>query len=114
LRLQSSEHGAFRRLSLGHPSPHCRAAGGVNVGSVSIKIPSLWDYNYKKPEGLKYISPRCQPWVGSELAEVPEAQDVHIDECVFASGMKTDDWFFTFIANAQLRPSNLKQGHTII
>jgi hypothetical protein len=83
------------------------------LGSISIIMPSLWDYNRKRPEGPKSISPRCQPWVGSETSKVPEAQDDFIDECVFASGMKTDDRVFTVIANARLRLSNLSQGRQL-
>jgi hypothetical protein len=59
-------------------------------GFISIILPSLWDCQYKRPEGPKSISPRCQPWVGWEITKVPEAQDDFIDKCVFASGMKTD------------------------
>jgi hypothetical protein len=44
----------------------------------------------QRPEGPKYISPRCQPWVGSELSKVPEAQDIMMKENALASGMKTD------------------------
>jgi len=74
-------------------------------------MPSLWDFQCKRPEGPKYISPRCQPWVGSELSKVPEAQDVFIDESAFASGMKTDGQFFASIISAQPPSSFLALGH---
>jgi len=40
-------------------------------GFVSINMSSLWNFHCKRPEGPKYISPRCQPWAGSKSGKVP-------------------------------------------
>jgi hypothetical protein len=48
LSLQSSEHGAFRRLLQGYPSPPSCAAGGFKVGSISIIMPSLRAVSLRK------------------------------------------------------------------
>jgi hypothetical protein len=68
--------------------------------SISIKMPSLWDFHCKRPVGPKYISPRCQPWVEQGTTKVPEAQDDFMEERAFASGMETDDLVAEPFANA--------------
>jgi hypothetical protein len=64
-----------------------RAPDGDGIDTM---MPTIRDNRCKRPEGPKYISPRCQPWVGSELSKVPEAQDIMMKENALASGMETD------------------------
>jgi hypothetical protein len=81
--------------------------------SVSINMPSLWDCHYKRPEGPKYISPRCQPWVGSETSKVPEAQDDFMEERALASGMETDVRELVSITKLSLISNIHSQGQPI-
>jgi hypothetical protein len=103
LSLQSSEHGAFRRLLQGYPSPPSCAAGVFCLGNYLF-------YNNAIPLGLQ-LQKACRAVILmahgvsrglSETSLIPEAQDDCMDESAFASGMKTD-----------LPPSQMLSDHLI-
>jgi hypothetical protein len=85
---------------------------GMNFSAKIIS--SLRDCHGKRPEGPKYFSPRCQPWVEREIAKMPEAQDAFKEVSVFASGMETDDLIVTTIDNARHRSNFHEQAYVNI